>query len=733
MTPGWATFGQVVPQGVAFDGLQIGDLPTQTDVKNRWPDGSIRFAVVTTKVLAGGSYPMVSGPALSGGIAPTSGNVSATLTISGMPYTATMPSTPTADAWLSGPLVSEGRFVVAPIPGKGALVPHPFLRVIFDMRSYADGSGRADVTVENVLDLEGANTVSYTAVIRVNGTPVFTKLNVEHFYLTRWRKTFGFGATPTADVIPDITPFNTARALPPYLSLVPDQVDLILPGDPGYEILGPGSLNPDMPAHGGNPDLAPFPDWAARYLVHPGNTEQRRFVLAHGDLSGSWPVHVREPEAGSTTGVGATERLVSLDQRPAVWYDERVEWDFSTLPDGTPLDKIKGMPLPYKEYTGLCQLTPPGDQELLDGCTPLGTGHTRLIPDTAHQPSLAYIPYLLTGDRYYAEEMAFWANYNMLRTYPADGLRGTGGVLDNNEVRGYGWALRNLVDAAAYYPDASAVKAYLAEKVTANLQHLDAYATAELAKPENPLKFLWIGKRPEPGYISLWEQTYLAYAIDRAQAQGFVGGTTHRDAIANLQLRLFTSAPDYPRSTELLIDTQIDNYDPPTVLPAGTVLQWSAPYLVGVGTPGSCFNSWEPDVTYPCWDTFTYHQTLQDVFASTNSFDLQRDFAGYYGPEARLNLMMLLASGHPEAQEPYDYLYPYVATNNSYCAESYGGTGNADRPDLACRAGWALDFYPSYAPPAGIDTDGDGIVDGADADDDNDGVLDGNDAFPLDA
>ena len=78
---------------------------------------------------------------------------------------------------------------------------------------------------------------------------------------------------------------------------------------------------------------------------------------------------------------------------------------------------------------------------------------TRLIPDNAHQPSLAYVPYLLTGDRYYADEMAFWADYAMIRTYNGDGVRGSLGILAYNEVRGFGWALRNIADAAAYHPD----------------------------------------------------------------------------------------------------------------------------------------------------------------------------------------------------------------------------------------------------------------------------------------
>jgi hypothetical protein len=155
---------------------------------------------------------------------------------------------------------------------------------------------------------------------------------------------------------------------------------------------------------------------------------------------------------------------------------------------------------------------------------------------------------LLTGDRFYAEEMAFWANYGMLRTYPGDGVRGSQGILQGNEVRGFGWALRNLADAAAYYPEASPVHAYLSEKVVNNLQWLDAYTYSQ-DPVTNPFQILWTDRRPDGGqYIALWEQSYLAHAIDRANQHGFSGGLAHRDAIARFHLRPFTSDPDYPRA-----------------------------------------------------------------------------------------------------------------------------------------------------------------------------------------
>ena len=619
LSPGWATFGEAVPSGVAHDGLQVGTQPTQTDVKTRWPDGSIRFAVVTVNAPATAAYDITPAATTPGTFTPFVPAAAVALTLGGVVYTATLPNLPATDLWLSGPLVYEGRTVVAPMSAADGR-PHPFLRVNFDTRVYSDGKARVDVSVENLLDQVGATTVTYNVAIKVNGQVVFAKPAVQHYYLTRWRKVFEVGSGALAAVTPDITPFNMTRALPPYLGLVSNVVSA--PIGLTYDILSSGALDPNMPAHGGRPELAPYPDWTARYLVHKNST-QRSFVLTNGDLSGSWPVHVREAEGSTKIGVGA-ERLVSLDQRPTVWYDERAQ--------AAGFDFIKGTPLPIREY-GL--LTP-------------GPGQTALIPDNAHQASLAYVPYLLTGDRYYAEEMAFWANYGMLRTYSGDGVRSSTGILAYNEVRGYGWALRNMVDAAAYYPDSSPVKAYLSQKVLNNLQWLDTYASAQ-NPVTNPFRVMWLGKRPEGAqYIALWEQTYLAHAIDRANKQGFVGGLAHRDAIAQFQLRLFTSDPEYPRAQ-------------------------AAPVILGVGTPNPT--------------GFGFHTTMAQIWAAT--VGNERPFAGFYGPEARMTLMVGIERGWAGAQAAYDYLWPFIGVDSVSFPLS----------DLAQRAGWALDFASSASSP----------------------------------
>src|SRR3954470_2552714 len=103
--------------------------------------------------------------------------------------------------------------------------------------------------------------------------------------------------------------------------------------------------------------------------------------------------------------------------------------------------------------------------------------HRAAPGDNAHHPSLAFVPYLLTGERYFADELAYWANFSLLGSFASDDNRkGAQGLLIGNEVRGIGWALRSLGDAAAYLPDGSPLKSYLAAKTLANLAYLDNYA-----------------------------------------------------------------------------------------------------------------------------------------------------------------------------------------------------------------------------------------------------------------
>ena len=151
LTSGWATFGQALPKGAAFEALQIGSLPTQTDIKTRWDDGSIRFAILTADVPTGGSYAIT--PVFS-----SVGNVELGELPAEVRFTTGLLDQPSAIAaipsgvlpdslWLGGSAVHEGRWAVVPTDSNGQ--PLSGLRVLFDQRTYRDGARRLEVTIEN--------------------------------------------------------------------------------------------------------------------------------------------------------------------------------------------------------------------------------------------------------------------------------------------------------------------------------------------------------------------------------------------------------------------------------------------------------------------------------------------------------------------------------------------------------------------------------------------------------
>ena len=589
---GWATFGLALPQGAARDAVAVGTLATQTNVKTRWADGSIKFAVVTSKVATAGVYPITAAASASGVARPAWPSAAVEMTIGPGKWVAALPSASANDAWLEGPLVNEGRVVVTPMMGN---IEHPFFRVVYDVRAYNDGVTRLDVTVENVLDHALAASVRYDVAIALNGQQVFRRADVDHGYLARWRHV-AWTRAAEAEVTPDFTPFIRAKALPEYLPSV-DAPSRTVAG-PAFEILKTGNLTIPMNSHGGRPEIAPYPDWTAQYLVHK-RQDQRAYMLRHGELAGSFGIHIKQPDG---------RRLISIDEQPNFWLDSRAD------PDGRP------------------------KQGLTRGRAEPG--------ENAHQPSLAFVPYLVTGDRFFLDEMKYWANFCLIGTYQdshSNQRGGSQGLFAPNEVRGIGWALRNLADAAAFVPDNDEMKAYFHQKVVNNLTWLDKHAASQV----NPLGTVFPLRRPEDGewspytWIALWEQVYVAWAVDRAQQLGFSPGTSLRDRIVRLQLRLFTSeAEGYKRSH------------------AGA-------YVLAIGTRSGT--------------SITHFDQIGEVFKITDKYGNLRPFQGYYGPEARLMLMIAKRLGWAGAAESLQYLMTSAGADNVTMVA-----------DLNRRSGWAI-------------------------------------------
>jgi len=182
-----------------------------------------------------------------------------------------------------------------------------------------------------------------------------------------------------------------------------------------------------MPEGGADIGIGPLPRWAARYLL-TGDIRAYHGVLANGDAGGTYSTHSRKQ---------ATDYPPSIDDHPRMGNNS---------PNG-----------PDRP----AQCTEQGTDDATWTC------RNSYIADGAHQPSTAYLPYIITGDHFYLEELTFWANYNFIRMGYSTREEELG-LLKGQQVRTTAWALRTLGHAAYILPDEHQMKDYFNEKLANN-------------------------------------------------------------------------------------------------------------------------------------------------------------------------------------------------------------------------------------------------------------------------
>jgi hypothetical protein len=162
-------------------------------------------------------------------------------------------------------------------------------------------------------------------------------------------------------------------------------------------------------------------------------------------------------------------------------------------------------------------------------------------------PSLAYVPYLVTGDRYYSDEMLHYANHAVLASNPGyNGRLGEQGLIWQNQMRGWAWRFRDITDAANYLPDSHRYKDYFTGIMRSNLKAVDAYSNDN----PTPLGFLPFGTEGGSEVATAafpWQYAYMAWSLDHAIRQNTgTDGSVMRDRILSLALASLNSAPDFP-------------------------------------------------------------------------------------------------------------------------------------------------------------------------------------------
>ncbi len=500
------TWGQVFVPGAVPGGSTLTAslngvaLPLQVDIKARHADGSVRHAVLSVIVpalAANARLPLSLGlGAAASGPAPTAAGLLATpfdarvsLTLGGTVYSASArdglanPGSP----WLSGPVVSEWTLMV-PLRTSGGQA-HPHLTAYFHVRAYQGlQRARVDVIVENTWAYEpNPSNLTYDAAVTIAGASVFQQSALEHYRQARWRKTFWWGGAPAVAVRHDAAYVMATRAVANYdrTVTVSEATLAALAAEwtgPKTQLMNVGELNPYMPSTGGRIEIGALPGWAVIYLL---TQDPRAAAVTYGtaDLAGTWGIHYRDRNTG---------RPVSLDDYPYM----------SLL--GNPGDMVNPQT---------------GRSEAFPACS--GWCDSPFTPDSAHQPSLAYLPYLLSGDVYYLDELHFWANYNMLQHNPYY-REFRLGLIKPDQIRGQAWSLRELGYAAYITPDAHPLKGYFVEKLNNNIDWFtNAYVGGPGANGYGVVTHAYAFAYSNGRGVAPWQDDFFTWSVGQLVDLGF--------------------------------------------------------------------------------------------------------------------------------------------------------------------------------------------------------------------
>lgn len=456
------TFGQIFREGdlQATEGL-VGNLadgtriPLQLNIKAKHSDGSVRHALISAMI------PRVTPTAVSMELIKTDSHTNPTtvtpqdliskgfkanviIKLGGVDYAVNAEDILGGQSvkWIEGSVANEW-IVSAPLKDAAGNV-HPHLHARFAIRYFAGvQKAKVDFSIENNWAYElGPQNFTYDVILTVDGNQVYSKTGLVHAHHTRWRKVFWWGGEPQVHIAHNTKYIIATKAVPNYdpnVVISPTAIANLKKTFVGTrtEPMGNGMAVPAMGATGGRPDIGLLPGWIVTYLLTM-DKDAKYVALGTADLAGSWSMHYRDKK---------TDKPISL-------YD----YPYMTLL-GNPGDTLN----PATKQ-----------REAFPTCGGVCTNTNQ--SDTSHAPNFSYLPYIVTGDYYYLEELQFWGMYNSFASNPGY-RKNIQGLVSPDQVRGQAWALRLIGEAGYITPDDDRMKSHFTGIISSNIKWYDANYT----------------------------------------------------------------------------------------------------------------------------------------------------------------------------------------------------------------------------------------------------------------
>jgi hypothetical protein len=309
----------------------------------------------------------------------------------------------------------------------------------------------------------------YSLSIRNSSGEIFSKSDVRSPWSTWWRKVYWDGNQPVAVKIDFNLPYlRHSKMIPPYRfgfdikeSGEYSVQDSITHYQAGIGESFPfwcysatiqcGSRTKFYAATGGRADRGFYPRWEAQYL-HTMRPELLEVVIGNAEYLGAQNIHLRESATGLNyrPGVPAFGLENSIEARPTIWRAS---------------DSVANLP------------TAAGNIH-----TPNANGTwSQWQPDSAHLHSHSQLAYLLTGDWYFMQEQSFLAHHGFLwfqqmnyMTYARPNNWGFISAFESNH-RLAGWLTWNLWRGMLLQPDGTPQREYLQTKLEDALAIFEGY------------------------------------------------------------------------------------------------------------------------------------------------------------------------------------------------------------------------------------------------------------------
>lgn len=438
-----------IPSGYGVVG-SIADL--QVTPMNAWPDGSLKFAVLSgATALAAGAATTIT---LSKGTSATAtalttanlkttgitasvgcgsfGTVSWATTDWDSPF-ATHVSGPQMSSWIYRKPVGSDAHLVAWLEVRlfagGAVEVLPWIE-----NGYIHVASPVNKSATYVFTLGGTQRSSQAIDLPARcRTPL-----VAGAVLSYW-----LGGDPGVVVRHDTDYLQSTEVVPPYMATVDPAADMVTSLPATFTPLQQGSFaysQDAMESTGFANPIGLLPQHDVLYLTSSA-TSIYSSVVRNGYSAGRYPIHYRDE---------TTNRPLRFSTHATTSTNYSSTNDMPKVASGT---------------------VPPDWDE-------------------AHHPSVGYMAYLLTGRYYFIEQIQFAATANYL--FLTDGVRGgsagyTVPVLGGVQVRQAAWNARTLMTACSATPDADSLHVEFVNSFTATIAK---YYAQYVAQPNNPLGFI---------------------------------------------------------------------------------------------------------------------------------------------------------------------------------------------------------------------------------------------------